>query len=305
MSNEDRLIKTLRMVDETYAGIPSDILFQVDDVARSLIDLGPRRLPQKGSGTDYYDARPYRVGDDPRYISARLSRRLGRSMLVERQDETPQPIFIWRKGSGTTTVKYDPKRLSKKEYLDVAFLALGKALANSEDKIGVIDAQGLYSGTTAAGRILPQFMQVNIVTGSVPVIARRIPAGSTVILGSDFFVGADKQDELASAIGQLAGMGANGHICMVIDPVELDFNKYKGHIRFHGKEGEPAYVSKKSEALRNEFNNKMNRHIEWVRDLAQSHGFKFTLQRTDSQPLDLVLKLYGLNPGKPDYEPSI
>lgn len=296
---DDRLVKTLEMVDETYSGIPPDAILLMGEIARFLNDLGKHKLPQKGQGTDYYDARPYRHGDDPRLISGRISRRLGKSMVVERQDETRQPTFIWRKGNGSTTIHYDKGRLSKKEYLDVAFLALAKSLATGDDKVGVLDGHGLYSGGSATGRVAAQFFGVNIITGNVPLIGRKIPLNSNVILGSDFFAKAEDQEEIIRAVGQLAERGVNGHICMVIDPVELDLRNVTGNKRFIGREGQTPFTKNKVQSIAPRFNEMMNKHIEWVRQLAHSNGFKFTLQRMDTEPLDLVLKIYGLNPGNP------
>lgn len=299
-ADENNLIKILAAADDTYANIPPEAILLIDEIANDLPEYGPRKMRKKGPGSEFYDAREFREGfDERRMINAKLSARHMRDIVVELQAENRQPVFFWRKGYGTTTVEYDQSRWNKKQYLEVAFLAAAKAIAYREDMIGVLDGEGTYRGASGVGSVVSQFYDVNIITGNLPIIGRKIPVGSTVILGSDFFARPDEQDAMVDALDQLTGLGVNGRLCMVLDPAEIDFDQFKGHVRFNGKEGEAAYISEKAEALKREFNTKMNNYIEWVKDLAQSNGYEFILQRTDEPPLNLVLKIFGINPEGP------
>ena len=79
---------------------------------------------------------------------------------------------------------------------------------------------------------------------------------------------------------------------MVLDPLEIDFDEFEGHIRFRHPESGREYISEKAESLRHEFNEKINNYIDWIQNLAHSNGFKFVLHRTDEAPIDLVLKIF-------------
>lgn len=298
--DENYLANMLAAADDTYSGIPPEVWLQIDEIAKNLPEYGPRKMRKTGPGAEFYDAREYRPGvDDLRMVNAKLSARHGRKVVVEYQAENRQPVFFWRKGEGTTTARYDKDRWTKKEYLEIAFLAAAKAIASKEDLIGVLDGGRLSRGSSGVGNMASKFFDVNIITGKLPTIGTKIPFGSTVILGSDFFAKPEERADLEDALFQLRSMGANGRLCMVVDPVELDFDEFKGHVRFNGTEGEVSYVSEKAEALKKEFNDKMNKYVEWVEELAQSNGYEFILQRTDRPPLDLVLKVFGINPEAP------
>lgn len=300
IGSTDNLAKILALSDETYANIPPEVLLAVDEITKNLPEFGPRKLREKGPGAEFYEARPYREGfDDPRMVNARLSARHGRPIVAEKQAENRQPVFFWRKGHGTTEVVYEGSEFTKKQYMEIALLACAKKIVSKEDMIGVLDGDKTFGGASAVGSVASQFFDVNVIKGNMPVIGRKVPVGSTVILMSDFFAHPAEQAEMARAVDQLRGLGVNGRICMVLDPAEIDFDPFKGHVRFNGKEGEKSYVSEKAEALKQEFNAKMNKYIEWVENLAQSNGYEFILQRTDKPPLELVLKIFGIDPESP------
>lgn len=303
----DRLTKLLGAADETYAALPPKVLLEIEEVAKSMPEYGPRRLFRTGPGTEVYDTRAFREGDDRRTINARLSARRGYEIVTERQAENRQPVFLWRKGTGSTTVKYEPsnpERLTKKEYLDVVMLASAMSVTSAEDRVGVLDHGGLYTGPAGVLNVTNQFFDVNIVTGNLPVIGRQLPVGSTVILGSDFFDAPDNQARLADALQAIKSLGVNGVICMVIDPEEADFT-FQGHTRFKGLQGELDYQAGKSEALQESFKREMHRHIKWVENVANTLGYKFILQRTDTKPADLALKIFGMAPDSHGFTPQL
>lgn len=279
--------------DETYANIPREITFQRDELARRLPEFGELLKPHKGPGSQYQDARPFRPGvDDPRMINHKMSARRGEPIFMEMQAEHRQPHFFWRKGTGTMTIRYAEDRPTKKELLDIAFGAAAKNLAATDNLVGVLDSRGLYNGTAGGNKIINHFLNANVITGSSPTVGQALPFGSTVILGSDFLADADERKSLVESIAQLSGMGLNGRVCMVLDPVEIDFSAFEGHIRFTNPENGRQYTSEESSALRHEFNQKMNNYIDEARNMAHSNGFKFILHRTDEPPIDLILKIF-------------
>lgn len=296
----DNIVDILAKADETYAAIPHDAKLALEKVVSGMPEFGPRKLRQKGPGYEFYEARPFREGvDDPRMLSARLSARHGRRIAVERQAEKRQPVFLWRKGYGSTTISYDPSRWTKKNYMEIALLACAMSITKNEDMIGALEGEKTFRSGSAATKIASQFYDVNVIPGNMPVINRKVPVDSTAILMSDFFARPEEQAEMEKAFDDLAGRGINGTVCMVVDPAEVDFDIFKGHTRFHGKQGEKVYDAKKADALRPEFNKAVNKYIDWVENLARSNGYNFILQRTDEDPRDLVLKIFGVSPEGP------
>lgn len=307
----DETLKVLEQVDNTYASIPPKIMLEVARVADYLAHDGERLLRRKGPGTDFYEARSYREGlDDPRRISPKLSARHARAIVIDNQAETRQPFFFWRKGYGSMEVRYDENRLTKKEYCEVVFLAMARAIAKSGDVVGVAGDHGLRRGNQGVGRMTSHFFDANIVPGEVPEFSERVPRGSKFFIGSDFFprAGAQHQsdlDRISENFARLSALGFQGHVCMVIDPDELNFNKFKNHVKFTSLSNENDYEVYRAESLKNEYVQVIQNHIRWVENLARAHNFEFTLQSTEKPPLTLVLKLYGFDPEVPVRTPGI
>lgn len=290
------LTDILSRVDETYSQVPSDAILHAERIANSMFDIGSRKIPHVGAGTDFFEAKAFQDGDDRRRINAKLTARLGRDTVILRQHEVMQPVFIWRKGHGSVNVRYDKDRFTKKEFMDIAFLAFAKSLAVSNEKIGILEGGSVYNGHSAMERMSMELLSVNLITGNMPTPAQKIPENSHVFLGSDFFMDPKDQGEIMSAIEMLAAMGVQGHMCMVLDPEEINFTKFKGHTKFRGMQGEGDFTSKKAESLRVQYNKRMTEYVNLVQEVAHKFGFKFTLQTVDQDPLDLVLKLYGHSP---------
>lgn len=296
-NSQDYLKRILGEANKTYADMPDKVMLMARELVKVMSEHAIRKLPQTGTGTDIYDTRAYRYGDDPKRINAKLSARHRRPWIVEHQAEIRQHVFLWRKGHGTMTIPYDknPDRFTKKEYAEVVLLATSMVLAGSEDKVGVLDGQGIYRNG-AAQHIAQQFMNVNILSGDTPVIQRYLPTGSNVILISDFCVNYDnmkaEKEKIEQDLKALSGRGIQGAICMLLDPEDVDF-PYQGNVRFNGQD-QNRHEFEKAESLRQEFQSKMHDHIDWVKRVARGSGYDFMPQIIDQKPINLLLRLFAV-----------
>lgn len=297
----DHFFTLLAGVDSTYSQIPMNMRLEIDHISQGLSEFGPRRLHRRGQGTEFFESRDFRSDvDDARRINARLSARAGRSVVVEKEAEIRQHFYLWRDSSGSMDYKSDQARFTKKQSSEIMLLAFAKHLAKNEELIGVLDGRGVYRGGKASENLAAQLMNVTIISGDMPNVTRKLPRNSTVVLFGDFLM---KPDDLVAQLGSMTGMGLNGFMVMVLDPQELDF-KFKGHVEFNGLEGEGKKAFKKAETMQAMYQEKMQAHIQMLREICVAKGFRFILQRTDEPLHHGLLSIYGLSIQPPLRDPS-
>lgn len=287
--------KVLSYADRTYSKLPNRMKLQIEEIVRGLAQFGPRNLPRKGIGMEFLEPRDYHPDkDEIKDINPRMSARAGKKIVLEKEAEVRQHFYLWRKGSGTMNFSSEPKQLStKKEAAEVMLLALAKHLAQNEESIGVLDKKGTYAGGRVPGKVAHHLLDVNIITGDVPDLHRKLPKNSTVVLFSDFY---GDPKELVESLDRLTGQSLRGYMIMTLDPQELEFNKYKDRTKFNGLSGEASKKFGKAEALRESYQHRMNQYINWVEKLATDKGFELIIQRTDQPLSNALLQIYGLRP---------
>lgn len=288
------LYNLLSGVDKTYAGLPTRMRLAVEKISQGLSEMGPRKLGRRGSGTEFYEARDFREDvDDPRKIDARLSGRAGRNIVAEKEAEIRQHIYLWRDPQSSMDYKSTEDGYTKKEAAEIMMLAFAKHIAKNEDLVGILDQRGTYRSTTAAKSMAGKLTQVNVMTGGMsemPVVTRKLPSNSTAVLFSDFFM--DKK-EILKGLDAIRGQNLKGYMVMVVDPEEIDFSSYKGHVKFNGMKGEGVKAFKKAEAVREEYHKNFRDHVKWLQEACKNKGFELIIQRTD-QPLQQgLLAIYG------------
>lgn len=290
----EKLNKILSSADRTYVELPDRLKLQVEELVRGLTQYGSRKIPRKGIGMEFLEPRDYHPDkDEIKDINSRMSARAGKNIVLERESEIRQHFYLWRKGTETMKFSSAPKLSTKKEAAEVMLLAFAKHLARNEELIGVLDGKGTYTGGRVPGNVAHHLQDVNIITGDVPDLHRKLPKNSTVVLFSDFF---DDASELVSSLDRLTGQGLRGYMIMTLDPQELEFNQYEGQTKFNGLSGEASKEFGKAQSLRDDYQYRMNQYINWVEKLATNKGYKLIIQRTDQPLSNALLQIYGLRP---------
>ncbi|MGZ9097670.1 MAG: DUF58 domain-containing protein [Micavibrio sp.] len=300
-SKLDTFFHLLAGVDETYRKIPMNMRLEIEKISQGLSEFGPRKLHRRGAGTEFFESRDFRPDvDEAKRINARLSARAGRPVVIEKEAEIRQHFYLWRDSTKSMDYTSGKARYNKKQSAEIMLLAFAKHLARNEELIGILDGRGVYRGGKASEQLAHQMMNVTIMGGDMPVVARKLPQHSTVVLFGDFLM---NPDELAKRLGNLNGLGLTGYMVMVLDPQEIDF-KFKGHMEFDGMEGEGKKAFKKTETMQAVYQEKMLAHIDALQKLCVAKGFKFILQRTDEPLHGGLMAIYGLSPKVPARAPS-
>lgn len=293
--NGNTIYALLAEAEEAYSMLPN-MRMEVEKVTLSLPEFGPRKLRRAGTGTEFFEARAHRPGVDSKAPNARLSARAGRPIVVETEAEIRQHFYLWRDASASTNWKSRNDLYTKKQTEEIMLLALAKHLAKADELIGVLDRSGHYRGGKApeylASQLIPRD-DVTVVTGDMPNLGRQLPRNSTAVLFSDFLM---KEEDLIASLDQLNGVGLKGYLVMVLDPMEIEFKGFKGHVEFKGLEGEGRKAFKRAESMAEKYQAEISKRIEFVKNLAEGKGFKFILQRTDEPLHNGLLAIYGLAP---------
>ena len=99
MSSQDKidgLYDQLTQADKTFGDLPLELRLQIEKVSQSLPELGARFLQKSGVGTEFFETKEYKTGDDIRAINARMSARSTTPIVVHKQAEIRQHIYLWR-----------------------------------------------------------------------------------------------------------------------------------------------------------------------------------------------------------------
>ena len=292
----DTLYRLLAGVDETYGKMPTNMRLEIEKISQGLSEFGPRRLHRRGAGTEFFESRDFRAdSDEPRRINARLSARAGRPVVVEKEAEIRQHFYLWRDATPSMDYTSDKKRYTKKQSAEIMLLAFAKHLAKNEELIGILDGRGAYRGGKASEQLASQLMNVTIMAGDMPKVARKLPKNSTAVLFGDFL---SKPDDIVAQLSNLTGLGLNGYMVMVLDPQEIDF-RFRGHVEFNGLEGEGKKAFKRAETVQLQYQQKMTEQIEALQRICVAKGFRFILQRTDEPLHTGLMAIYGLSPNVP------
>ena len=99
-------------------------------------------------------------------------------------------------------------------------------------------------------------------------------------------------EQTGTLIDRLSAQGLHGHVVQIVDPAEESF-PYSGRIEFHEEEAGASIIAPRAETWRQDYQARLTRHREGLRYATLSHGWTFTIHRTDRSPADLLLALHA------------
>jgi len=304
------LQRLLAGADKTYAALPQRLQLEIENVVRGLPEVGPRMLRRAGPGMEYFDQRDFDPEiDERRHINARLSARAApdphtgepREIVVVKEAEIRQQVYLWRDASGSMDIPFDPKRFTKKESSEIMLLAMARHLARNEDMVGILDGRGTYRGGSASSAIASSLFNVTVIASDTPHPQRKLPRNSTAILFSD---GGMSPDDFARRLQPLKQQGLDVYMVLVLDAQEIDFN-YDGHFEFQGAEGDGVRAFSVSQGERAHYRQLIGEHLRALQSICEANQVKLILQRTDEPLKNALLSIYGVRSRTPDFTPKV
>ena len=197
------------------------------------VGYGERRSRKRGGGLEFVDHRPYREGDDVRYLDALIRARLGENYIRQFTVEQRLPIYILL--DGTASMQYgnpDKFRFSQELVKALAFIGLS---GGDQVQIGNYSRSRLAWSPTVHGlsRTRQLFDWIDSrepggqgsFTEALQMSKRHIRRASLIILISDWWT-EDPTLEIDALTARSSEI-LSFHVCA---PEELDLGRLEGGI---------------------------------------------------------------------------
>jgi len=275
--------------------LSADVVTAIDDLelaARLVVEglrAGPHRSPFHGYSAEFQQHRPYRVGDDLKYLDWKLLARTDRLYTRQFRETTSMAVMLVLDGSAS--MAFPEAGVSKWRYACVLAASLAHLVSGQGDGVGLLAMTGgrltylparggrphLRSLIATLERIEPagNWSPARGIARGAELLKRR----GVVLVLSDF------QDEEAATHRELRRVARHGHdvaMLQVAAPDELSF-PYTGDVEFEDLEsGERRLVD--TAAIGSAYRKAFGDFLSRSRDSALRDHVDYALMRTDVPP---------------------
>lgn len=291
--------------------LSADVVTAIDDLelaARLVVEgvrAGSHRSPFHGYSSEFQQHRPYRVGDDLKYLDWKLLARTDRLYTRQFQETTSMSVMLVLDSSAS--MAFPESGASKWRYAVVLAASLAHLVVGQGDAIGLLAMTGNGMTYLPARGGRPHLQTL------FAIIDRLEPSGTwspakgiargaellkrrgVVIVLSDF---QDAEEETHRELRRVASHGHDVAMLQVVAPDESAF-PYAGDFEFEDLEtGERRLLD--ASAIAGEYRSAFRDFLSRSRDNALRDHVDYALMRTDSPPgraLRDFLMRRGAKPG--------
>jgi len=275
--------------------LSADVVTAIEDLelaARLVVEglrAGSHRSPFHGFSSEFQQHRPYRVGDDLKYLDWKLLARTDRLYTRQFRETTSMSVMLVLDGSasmafpevGTSKWRYAAVLAASLAHLVVSQGDAVGLLAMTNDRLTYLPAKGgrphLRSLIATMDRLQPagSWSPARGIARGAELLKRR----GVVLVLSDF---QDVEDETHRELRRVASHGHDVAMLQVIAPDESAF-PYTGDIEFEDLESsERRLIDATSVAA--EYRRAFGTFLERSRDNALRDHVDYALMRTDLPP---------------------
>jgi len=284
----------IRHEAEHAAALFPAMLLEAERIAHA-VSAGLHGRRRAGPGETFWQHRPYGFGDAVSSIDWRQSARAADRLYVRQNEwEAAAAAYLWRDPSHSLDYASRKDIPTKRRRADVLIVALTMLLSQAGERIGLLaGAQNAIQRRPFHGRNAPERMLEAMLvdrfddTEGAPPSASP-PAGSRVVLVSDFFTTAET---VSRAVAALAAAGAKGALLQVCDPAEEEF-PFEGRVEFRDLESHDRLIFGETGSLAVSYREKFAAHRDAIRAVAQKYDWTFIAHRTDRSPQTAMLALF-------------
>ena len=276
-----------------------EVVAAIDDlevVARYIVEglrTGEHRSPFHGFSAEFSQYRPYRPGDDLKYLDWKVLARTDR--LYTRQFRETTNLSAMLVLDASASMAYPTAGVSKFAYARMIAAALAYLLAQQGDAVGLMTTENgrlVYlpprGGKTHLRRLLAQLSRLSpsgswspstVITRAAELLRRR----GVLLMLSDFY------DDEAATLTELKRASRRGHeaaILQVLSKAEIEF-PYTGGTEFEDLES-PARRIVDAGGIAREYRAKVAEFLERWRTDARGSGLDYALLTTDRPPDDAL-----------------
>jgi len=268
------------------------LLVEAQRIAATVI-LGVHGRKRSGPGETFWQYRPYAFGDSTQRIDWHKSARSERTYIRENEWEAANTLWVWPSPAPSMQFQSNLSATTKRDRAQLVALAMASLAIRAHERVAALGSPYLpgHSRSTLV-RMATWLLDHNSDSGLPDGV--RMSRYSTLLMLSDFL---EKPEAIAASASRLAAAGIRGHMVQIVDPAEETL-PYAGRIEFRGMTGVASFLAGKTESLRDAYRDKFLGQRERVREIAHRLGWTFTVHRTDTPPLALLLALHALIGGE-------
>lgn len=246
---------------------------------------GGHKSPFHGYSAEFQQHRPYRMGDDLKYLDWKILARTDRLYTRQFRETTSMSVMLVLDTSAS--MAYPPGELSKFRYAAITAAALAYLIADQGDAVGLftptdyLPARGgrphLRSLIARIDRLRPAgaWPGVRVLPRAAELLKRR----GVVLVLSDFY---DDEDNVRRELRRIARRGHDVAMLQVISPEERSF-PFRGDLEFQDLEsGDRKIVDAVSAGAR--YRAAMDAFLERCQREARRDGLDYLLLTTDKPP---------------------
>lgn len=270
------------------AAPPADALARARERVRAIPDLlvDARKLAntvttgwhgrrKKGAGEDFWQFRPYGVGEEASRIDWRRSARDEHAYVRDREWQAAHTVWLFADRSGSMLFKSGLARVSKEKRALTMVLALAELLSRGGERIGWPGLMRPLAARNGAERLALRLAHMPA-PGGLPDMS-EIRRHAEIVIASDFL---DEPDDVLARLEPLAARGARGHLVEVCDPAEERF-PYAGRTEFRDPETGERWIAGRAETLAADYRNLWLARRETLSRWCRKRGWSYTTTATD------------------------
>ena len=275
--------------------LSADVVTAIEDLelaARLVVEglrAGSHRSPFHGYSSEFQQHRPYRVGDDLKYLDWKLLARTDRLYTRQFRETTSMSVMLVLDGSAS--MAFPEEGTSKWRYTAVVSASLAHLVVSQGDAVGLLavtndrmtylPAKGgrphLRSLIVAIDRLQPggSWSPARGISRGAELLKRR----GVVLVLSDF---QDAENETHRELRRVASHGHDVAMLQVVAPDESTF-PYSGDIEFEDLESSERRLLDAT-SVATEYRRAFAMFLERSRDNARRDHVDYALMRTDVPP---------------------
>jgi uncharacterized protein (DUF58 family) len=277
------------------SSLSADVVAAIDDLelaARIVVEglrTGGHRSPFHGYTTEFRQHRPYRVGDDLKYLDWKLFARSDR--LYTRQFRETTNLSVLFALDTSASMDYPENDVTKFRYGQILVAALAYLAAEQGHAVGLMTSEGdrLSYVPPRGGRVHLRSLlaRVDKLTPAGRWDARRViergarllERRGVVLVASDFY---DDEEGTRRALRHVAQRGHDAAMLHLMSPDELSF-PFTDHIELEDAESKSRRLVDAS-GIRATYATALGDFLERCRSNAARDGVDYALLRTDVPP---------------------
>ena len=274
---------------------------------------GRHRSPLHGYSAEFSQHRPYRPGDDLKYLDWKILGRTDRLYTRQFRETTSMSVMLVVDASASMGFG---EPVSKLQYAKVIAAALAHLTVSQGDAVGLTGSglafQDLTPSNLALQDLTPARSGRMHLRGLLAALARLQPAGAwdparaiargaellgrrgIILVLSDFY---DREEETQRELRRAARRGHDVAVLQVLSPEELSF-EYSGELEIEDLESGTRTVIDASSA-RARYRADVTAFVARCRDDSRRAGLEYVLLRTDVPPADALRQFLIARAGAP------